>query len=68
MLIPKNWVRSLLGFAGVQATRISPYTNDNAALSAMLKDARVQECHIAMGHLLCELVENDLLQSTPSNL
>jgi len=25
--------------------------------------ARVQECHIAIGHLLCELVENDLLKS-----
>jgi D-sedoheptulose 7-phosphate isomerase len=23
--------------------------------------ARVQECHIAIGHLLCELVENDLM-------
>jgi D-sedoheptulose 7-phosphate isomerase len=25
--------------------------------------ARVQECHIAIGHLLCELVESDLFQS-----
>ena len=25
--------------------------------------ARVQECHIAIGHLLCELVENDLFAS-----
>ena len=22
--------------------------------------ARVQECHITIGHILCELVENDL--------
>jgi len=26
--------------------------------------ARVQECHITIGHLLCELVENDLLKSS----
>jgi D-sedoheptulose 7-phosphate isomerase len=27
---------------------------------ACANTARVQECHIAIGHLLCELVENDL--------
>ena len=25
--------------------------------------ARIQECHIAIGHILCELVENDLFES-----
>jgi D-sedoheptulose 7-phosphate isomerase len=28
--------------------------------------ARVQECHITIGHLLCELVENNLLETKPS--
>jgi D-sedoheptulose 7-phosphate isomerase len=30
--------------------------------------ARVQECHITIGHLLCELVENDLLKGKPSHV
>jgi D-sedoheptulose 7-phosphate isomerase len=29
---------------------------------ASSKTARVQECHITIGHILCELVENDLSQ------
>jgi D-sedoheptulose 7-phosphate isomerase len=29
--------------------------------------ARVQECHITIGHLLCELAENDLLEGKPGN-
>jgi len=41
MRIPRKWARSLLEIAGIQATRISPYTNDNAALSAMLKHFQV---------------------------
>ena len=39
---PKNrLVHSLLRSAGIQASRISPYTNDQAALAAMLKHSGV---------------------------
>jgi FkbM family methyltransferase len=37
----RRFVHSLLRSAGIQASRISPYTNDQAALSAMLKHANV---------------------------
>ncbi len=29
--------------------------------------ARVQECHLTIGHLLCELVENDLAEGKPAH-
>jgi D-sedoheptulose 7-phosphate isomerase len=35
---------------------------DVSIVVACPNTAQVQECHIAIGHLLCELVENDLLQ------
>jgi hypothetical protein len=28
--------------------------------------ARVQECHLTIGHLVCELVENDLAEIKPA--
>jgi D-sedoheptulose 7-phosphate isomerase len=34
---------------------------DVSIVVACPNTAQVQECHIAIGHLLCELVENDLL-------
>lgn len=37
----KRFIRSLVKLAGLQVTRISPYTNDKAALAAMLKSAGV---------------------------
>ena len=27
--------------------------------------ARIQECHITLGHVLCELIEEDLFATTP---
>lgn len=37
----RSLLRSMLRSVGIQASRISPYTNDKAALSAMLKQAGV---------------------------
>jgi FkbM family methyltransferase len=41
MSTPMSWARSLLSLAGLQVTRISPYTNDQVAMSALLQHAGV---------------------------
>jgi D-sedoheptulose 7-phosphate isomerase len=39
---------------------------DHAILVPSAHTARVQECHITIGHLMCELVENALCCATPT--
>ena len=37
-----------------------PKAVDVSIIIASTNVARVQECHITIGHILCELVENEL--------
>jgi FkbM family methyltransferase len=41
MNLTKKWMHTILRLGGIQVSRISPYTNDEVALSAMLNHARV---------------------------
>ena len=41
---------------------------DIALIVTSANTARVQECHITIGHLLCELVENDLAGHKPGHV
>jgi D-sedoheptulose 7-phosphate isomerase len=41
---------------------------DVALIVAWPNTARIQECHLAIGHLLCELVENDLAHGDTGGL
>lgn len=48
-----------IGFAGKDGGALGSCAEMPIIVRAA-NTARVQECHIAIGHLLCELVENDL--------
>ena len=49
-----------IGLAGKDGGALSACADVPIVVQAA-NTARVQECHIAIGHLLCELVENDLM-------
>jgi D-sedoheptulose 7-phosphate isomerase len=49
-----------IGLAGKDGGQLAKCV-DIPITVACANTARVQECHITIGHLLCELVENDLL-------
>jgi len=49
-----------IGFAGKDGGKLAGCV-DVPLVVRCANTARVQECHIAIGHLLCELVENDLV-------
>jgi D-sedoheptulose 7-phosphate isomerase len=51
-----------IGLAGKDGGQLR-LCSDIPLVVASPNTARVQECHIAIGHLLCELVEMDLFQS-----
>ncbi len=52
---------STLGFTGKGGGRLQPLADISLDVPVSFT-AHVQECHIAMGHLLCFLVERDLHQ------
>jgi D-sedoheptulose 7-phosphate isomerase len=49
----------IIGLSGRDGGRLTKEA-DVAITIASTNTARIQECHIAVGHLLCELVEEDL--------
>jgi len=57
-----------IGLAGKDGGRLSKSV-DIAITISSVNTARIQECHIAIGHLFCELVELDLLgENLPERL
>jgi D-sedoheptulose 7-phosphate isomerase len=52
----------IIGLAGRDGGRLAKEA-DVAITIASANTARIQECHITVGHLLCELVEEDLSAS-----
>ena len=51
-----------IGLAGKDGGALAKSV-DLAITVSSTNTARVQECHIAIGHILCELVENELFQA-----
>lgn len=51
-----------IGLAGKDGGALAKCA-DLAITVSSTNTARIQECHIAIGHILCELVENELLKS-----
>jgi D-sedoheptulose 7-phosphate isomerase len=54
-----------IGLAGKDGGMLAKYVDTPITVAAE-NTARIQECHIAIGHVLCELVELDLLQAKVS--
>jgi D-sedoheptulose 7-phosphate isomerase len=63
VLAALRWAREngmhTLGWAGAEKTEMDIYCDLILHVPSPVT-ARVQECHITMGHILCELVENIL--------
>jgi D-sedoheptulose 7-phosphate isomerase len=55
-----------VGMAGKDGGQLR-HCCDIPLIVAWPNTARVQECHITIGHLLCELVENDLAANKPGH-
>jgi len=53
-----------IGLAGKDGGALAKSV-DLAITVSSTNTARVQECHIAIGHILCELVENELSKTKP---
>ena len=53
-----------IGLAGKDGGALAKCV-DLAITVSTSNTARVQECHIAIGHILCELVENELSKTKP---
>ena len=53
-----------IGFAGKDGGALAKCV-DIPIIVASQNTARIQECHITIGHLICELAEKDLLASQP---
>jgi D-sedoheptulose 7-phosphate isomerase len=52
-----------IGLVGKDGGMLAKCVNTAITVSAV-NTARIQECHIAIGHLFCELVELDLLETS----
>ena len=53
-----------IGWTG-ESGRVLAQRVDHAFLVPSLVTARIQECHMTLGHVLCELVEEELFAETP---
>lgn len=53
-----------IGLAGKNGGRLAT-VSDMAIVVPSASTARIQECHITVGHLLCELVETELFGDAP---
>jgi D-sedoheptulose 7-phosphate isomerase len=54
-----------IGFSGKDGGALAKCVDIPIVVSS-LNTARIQECHITIGHLICELAEKDLLAGEPS--
>jgi D-sedoheptulose 7-phosphate isomerase len=55
-----------IGFAGKDGGALATCV-DIPIVVRSPNTARIQECHITIGHLICELAEKDLLAGAPAN-
>jgi D-sedoheptulose 7-phosphate isomerase len=61
----KEFGASTIGLSGRDGGSLANIV-DFAIVVRSQQTARVQECHIAIGHILCELVETELFDASPS--
>lgn len=53
-----------VGWTGHQGGKLAPLVEHSFVVPSTVT-ARIQECHITLGHVLCELIEEDLFATTP---
>lgn len=53
-----------VGWTGHQGGKLAPLVEYSFIVPSTVT-ARIQECHITLGHVLCELIEEDLFATTP---
>lgn len=56
-----------IGLTGKDGSALASLAHIRLAVNST-NTARIQECHITIGHLLCELVERDLVESSAAKV